>query len=64
MGCTNQTVRTLFLQSLFPRFTRHETLLRRVIGPCGRLGSPPLKLGKTLIVSFDQDLYEILFAPT
>ena len=38
-----------------------ETLLGLLIGPSGKLRAPTLKLGKTLIVGFDQATYEKVF---
>jgi arsenate reductase-like glutaredoxin family protein len=35
-----------------------ETLLTMLIGPSGKLRAPTLKLGKTLVVGFDQATYE------
>ena len=38
-----------------------ETLLGLLIGPSGKLRAPTLKLGKTLVVGFDQATYEHVF---
>ena len=38
-----------------------QALLGLLIGPSGKLRAPTLKLGKTLIVGFDQATYEKLF---
>ena len=38
-----------------------QTLLSLLIGPSGKLRAPTLKLGRTLIVGFDQATYEQLF---
>jgi arsenate reductase-like glutaredoxin family protein len=38
-----------------------ETLLGLLIGPSGKLRAPTLKLGRTLIVGFDQATYEKVF---
>lgn len=38
-----------------------ETLLGLLIGPSGKLRAPTLKVGKTLIVGFDQAMYESVF---
>ncbi|MBS0204398.1 MAG: hypothetical protein JSS49_15950 [Planctomycetes bacterium] len=35
-----------------------ETLLGLLIGPSGKLRAPTLKIGKTMIVGFDQETYE------
>ena len=35
-----------------------ETLLGLLIGPSGKLRAPTLKIGKTLVVGFDQAMYE------
>lgn len=35
-----------------------QTLLGLLIGPSGKLRAPTLKIGKTLIVGFDQATYE------
>lgn len=35
-----------------------ETLLGLLIGPSGKLRAPTLKIGKTLVVGFDQATYE------
>ena len=35
-----------------------ETLLGLLIGPSGKLRAPTLKIGKTMIVGFDQATYE------
>lgn len=35
-----------------------ETLLGLLIGPSGKLRAPTLKIGKTMIVGFDQGTYE------
>ncbi|MEK6260540.1 MAG: ArsC family (seleno)protein [Planctomycetota bacterium] len=39
-----------------------ETLLGLLIGPSGKLRAPTIKLGKTLVVGFDQATYEKVFA--
>ena len=38
-----------------------ETLLGLLIGPSGTLRAPTLKIGKTLVVGFDQATYEHVF---
>lgn len=38
-----------------------ETLLGLLIGPSGKLRAPTLKVGRTLIVGFDQGTYESQF---
>jgi arsenate reductase-like glutaredoxin family protein len=35
-----------------------ETLLAYLIGPSGKLRAPTIKVGKTLVVGFDQAMYE------
>jgi len=40
----------------------NETLLGLLIGPSGKLRAPTIKLGKTLVVGFDQATYETVFA--
>ena len=39
-----------------------DTLLGLLIGPSGKLRAPTIKLGKTLVVGFDQAMYEQVFA--
>jgi len=39
-----------------------ESLLSLLIGPSGKLRAPTLKIGKTMIVGFDQATYEKVFA--
>lgn len=38
-----------------------ETLTKLIVGPSGNLRAPTLRKGKTLIVGFNQELYEELF---
>lgn len=38
-----------------------ESLLGLLIGPSGKLRAPTLKIGKTMIVGFDQATYEKVF---
>ncbi|MEI8383343.1 MAG: ArsC family (seleno)protein [Planctomycetota bacterium] len=38
-----------------------ESLLSLLIGPSGKLRAPTLKIGKTMIVGFDQATYEKVF---
>ena len=38
-----------------------DTLLGLLIGPSGKLRAPTIKLGKTLVVGFDQATYEQVF---
>ena len=37
-----------------------ETLAKHLLGPTGNLRAPTLKVGKTLIVGFNQEMYEEL----
>ena len=39
-----------------------ETLKKLLLGPTGNLRAPTLRTGKTLMVGFDQETYEKLFA--
>ena len=34
-----------------------ETLLKHLLGPTGRLRAPALRIGKTLLVGFNEDAY-------
>lgn len=38
-----------------------ETLKKLLVGPTGNLRAPTLRLGKTLVVGFNQSMYEDLF---
>jgi arsenate reductase-like glutaredoxin family protein len=38
-----------------------ETLEKLLVGPTGNLRAPALRLGKTLVVGFNQEMYEQLF---
>jgi arsenate reductase-like glutaredoxin family protein len=38
-----------------------EELLKLVLGPTGNLRAPTLRLGKKLVVGFNQEMYESLF---
>jgi arsenate reductase-like glutaredoxin family protein len=38
-----------------------ETLLKLLIGPSGKLRAPTLRVGKTLIVGFDDETYRKVF---
>ena len=39
----------------------NETLLSLLLGPTGNLRAPTLRLGRTLLVGFDQATYEKMF---
>ena len=39
----------------------HETLLSMILGPTGNLRAPALRVGRTLLVGFDQATYEGMF---
>ncbi len=39
-----------------------QTLRQLLLGPTGNLRAPTLRIGKTLIVGFDQDTYQQVFA--
>jgi arsenate reductase-like glutaredoxin family protein len=39
-----------------------ETLKKLIVGPTGNLRAPTLRLGKTLVVGFNREMYEKLFA--
>lgn len=38
-----------------------ETLTKLLVGPSGNLRAPTLRLGKTLVVGFNREMYEELF---
>ena len=38
-----------------------ETLLSLILGPTGNLRAPTLRVGRTLLVGFDQATYEKMF---
>lgn len=38
-----------------------ETLTKLLVGPTGNLRAPTLRLGKTLVVGFNQEMYDELF---
>ena len=40
---------------------RNEVLLSLLLGPTGNLRAPTLRLGRTLLVGFDQATYEKMF---
>ncbi len=40
-----------------------EVLLAHLIGPTGNLRAPTAKVGKTLIVGFNEETYEKMFKP-
>lgn len=39
----------------------HETLLSLILGPSGNLRAPTLRVGRILLVGFDQATYEKMF---
>ena len=39
----------------------HGTLLSLILGPTGNLRAPTLRVGKTLLVGFDQATYDKIF---
>ena len=39
----------------------NETLLSLMLGPTGNLRAPALKVGRTLLVGFDQTTYDKMF---
>jgi hypothetical protein len=39
----------------------NETLLRLLLGPTGNLRDPTLRIGRTLLVGFDQATYDKVF---
>jgi len=39
----------------------HEALLPLILGPTGNLRAPTLRVGRTLLVGFDQATYERMF---
>ena len=38
-----------------------ETLTKLLLGPTGNLRAPTMKIGKTVLVGFNEELYEELF---
>lgn len=38
-----------------------ETLTKLIVGPTGNLRAPTLRLGTTLVIGFNQEMYENLF---
>ncbi len=38
-----------------------ETLTKLIVGPSGKLRAPTLRKGKTLVVGFNQEMYEKFF---
>ncbi len=41
---------------------RSEDAVAAMLGPTGNLRAPTLKVGKTLVVGFNEDLFEALFS--
>jgi arsenate reductase-like glutaredoxin family protein len=41
----------------------HETLLSLILGPTGNLRAPTLRVGRILLVGFDQATYKKMFRP-
>ncbi|MCA9247502.1 MAG: hypothetical protein KDA42_10315 [Planctomycetales bacterium] len=39
-----------------------ETLAKLIVGPTGNLRAPTLRVGKTLLVGFNQEMYDELLA--
>lgn len=39
-----------------------EEILKLILGPSGNLRAPTLRIGKKLVVGFNQEMYEGLFA--
>jgi len=39
----------------------NETLLSLILGPTGNLRAPTLRVGRTLLVGFDQATYDMMF---